>query len=99
CNRNDGSTVGQKLDNAVSRTEQGAADASQTVKDKTANMSQAVGDATITAAVNADLAKDPDLSALRINVDTKDGRVSLNGTAPSDDAKQRAERLALGEKG
>ena len=99
CNRNDGSTVGQKLDNAVARTEQGAAEASKTVKDKTADMSAAVGDATITAAVNADLAKDPDLSALRINVDTKDGRVSLYGSAPSDEAKQRAERLALAEKG
>ena len=100
CNRNDdGSTVGQKLDKAVARTEQGAAEASKTVKDKTADMSAAVGDATITAAVNADLAKDPDLSTLRINVDTKDGRVSLYGSAPSDDAKQRAERLALAEKG
>jgi hyperosmotically inducible periplasmic protein len=99
CNKNDGTTIGQKLDTAVAKTEQGAADASRAVKDKTADMGQAVGDATITAAVNADLAKDPDLSALRINVDTKDGRVTLNGTAPSDDAKQRAERLALAEKG
>ena len=99
CNRNDGSTIGQKLDSAVAKTEAGAAEASKTVKEKTADMSQAVGDATITAAVNADLAKDADLSALRINVDTKDGRVSLYGSAPSDDAKQRAERMALAEKG
>jgi hyperosmotically inducible protein len=99
CNRNDGTTVGQKLDTAVAKTEQGAADASKSVKDATANVAQSVNDATITAAVNADLAKDPDLSALRINVDTRDGRVTLNGTAPSDDAKQRAERLALAEKG
>ena len=99
CNRNDGTTLGQKTDSAISRTEQGAANASRSVKDATANVGQAVNDATITAAVNADLAKDNELSALRINVDTKDGRVVLNGTAPSDDAKQRAERLALGEKG
>ena len=99
CNRNDGMTAGQKLDNAVAKTEAGATDASRAVKEKTAEMGQAVNDATITAAVNADLAKDPDLSAIRINVDTKDGRVSLYGSAPSDDAKQRAERLALGEKG
>ena len=99
CNKNDDTTIGQKLDSAVAKTEQGAADASKTVKEKTADMGQAVNDATITAAVNADLAKDPDLSAIRINVDTRDGRVTLNGTAPSDDAKQRAERLALAEKG
>ena len=99
CNRNDGSTVGQKLDNAVARTEAGAADASRTVKDKTADVAQSVNDATITAAVNADLAKDPDLSALRINVDTHDGRVSLYGSAPNDAAKMRAEKLAMSEKG
>jgi len=99
CNRNDGSTVGQKLDTAVAKTEQGAADASRAVKNKTADVAQSVNDATITAAVNADLAKDPDLSALRINVDTHDGRVALYGSAPSEDAKMRAEKLAMGEKG
>ena len=99
CNRNEGTTVGQKLDSAVSRTQQGAADASRAVKDKTADVAQSVNDATITAAVNADLAKDPDLSALRINVDTHDGRVALYGSAPSEDAKMRAEKLAMSEKG
>jgi len=100
CNRtDDGSTVGQKIDNAVSRTETGAADASRAVKDKTATVAQSVNDATITASVNADLAKDPELSALRINVDTHDGRVALYGSAPSEDAKMRAEKLAMGEKG
>jgi len=98
CNRNDGSTVGQKLDTAVAKTEQGAADASRAVKNKTADVAQSVNDATITAAVNADLAKDPELSALRINVDTHDGRVALYGSAPSEDAKMRAEKLAMGEK-
>jgi osmotically-inducible protein OsmY len=99
CNRNEGTTVGQKLDSAVAKTEQGAADASRAVKNKTADVAQSVNDATITAAVNADLAKDPELSALRINVDTHDGRVALYGSAPSEDAKMRAEKLAMGEKG
>ena len=99
CNRNDGTTVGQKVDSAIARTEQGAANASRSAKEATANAAQSVNDATITAAVNADLAKDSELSALRINVDTRDGRVTLNGTAPNADAKQRAERLALAEKG
>jgi osmotically-inducible protein OsmY len=99
CNRNDGATVGQKVDSAIARTEQGAANATRSAKEATANAAQSVNDATITAAVNADLAKDSELSALRINVDTRDGRVTLNGTAPNADAKQRAERLALAEKG
>lgn len=51
-------------------------------------------DASITAAVKADLARDPDLSALRIDVDTHDGNVSLSGTAPSAAAKERATGIA-----
>ena len=58
-----------------------------------------MADAAITASVNADLAKDPDLSALKINVDTANGHVTLRGSAPSDDAKQRATKLASNVKG
>ena len=52
------------------------------------------GDAAITVAVNAALAKDDQLSALRINVDTVDGRVSLAGAAPNEAARDRATTLA-----
>mgnify|MGYP000650324811 CR=1 FL=1 len=54
----------------------------------------AIDDATITAQVNAGLAKDPDLSALKINVDTVNGKVTLNGPAPSTVARDRAETIA-----
>jgi hyperosmotically inducible periplasmic protein len=97
--RDDGTTVGQKIDQAVTKTESSTADATQKMKEAGSQMGQSVSDATITAAVNADLAKDPELSALRINVDTRDGRVALYGSAPSEEAKQRAEKLALAEKG
>lgn len=60
---------------------------------------EAVSDVGITAAVSAGLAKDPDLSALKINVDTRDGVVSLNGPAPSAAAKARAESIAQAVKG
>ena len=60
---------------------------------------EAVSDVSITAAVSAGLAKDPDLSALKINVDTRDGVVSLNGPAPSAAAKARAESIAQAVKG
>jgi len=59
----------------------------------------AVGDAAITVAVNAELAKDAQLSALRIDVDTLDGRVTLAGSAPSDAARDRATLLAQSVKG
>lgn len=51
-------------------------------------------DATITTKVNTGLSVDRDLSALRIDVDTRDGVVTLTGKAPSEDAKRRAERIA-----
>lgn len=58
-----------------------------------------VDDVAITASVSAALVKDPDLSAIKINVDTKNGSVSLNGPAPSVAAKERATSIAQGVKG
>jgi len=45
------------------------------------------------------LAKDPGLSALRIDVDTRGGEVTLSGSAPDLAAKDRASQLAWGIKG
>jgi hyperosmotically inducible periplasmic protein len=53
-----------------------------------------VDDAAITAKVNASLAKDKDLSAIRIDVDTQDGVVTLSGLAPSASAKEHASEVA-----
>jgi hyperosmotically inducible periplasmic protein len=80
------------------------------VKDGMANMTDAakragtaagatVDDAAITASVAAGLAKDPDLSAIKIDVDTKAGAVSLKGPAPTAAAKARAEEIAKGVQG
>jgi len=56
-------------------------------------------DAVITASVAAGLIKDPDLSALKIDVDTKKGVVSLYGPAPSEAARMRATDIAKAVKG
>lgn len=58
------------------------------------SVSHTAADAAVTASINAELARDPDLSALKIDVDTTDGRVLLSGKAPSDAARDRATRLA-----
>lgn len=58
-----------------------------------------VDDAAITASVKTALARDSDLSALQINVDTDKGRVALHGTAPSAAAKEHATTLASNVKG
>jgi hyperosmotically inducible periplasmic protein len=75
--------------------------------DKAANDTRAMGasaggkvdDASITAKVNAGLAKDKDLSAVKIDVDTKDGVVTLSGPAPTATAKEKAAEIARTVKG
>lgn len=93
CGRNDdGRTAGEQIDSAIAKTEQKAAEAKAEIK-------QDVNDATITASINAELARDPGLSALRIDVDTSQGNVALKGTAPDAAAKDRATQLAAAVKG
>lgn len=116
CSKTEEPTVGQRLDSAVEKTEQAAADArakaeaamqsaetkmekgaasaDATAKQAADTAKGAIDDATITAQVNAGLAKDPDLSAVKINVDTVNGKVTLNGPAPSTVARDRAETIA-----
>ena len=59
----------------------------------------AVNDAAITTAVKAGFLKDPGLSVLKIDVDTKEGVVLLNGIADDAAAKERASQIAQGVKG
>jgi osmotically-inducible protein OsmY len=81
---------------AVADTTAKAGTAIENAADK---LGDKAADAGITASVNAELAKDPSLSALKINVDTNNGRVLLRGTAPSPVARDRATTLAKGIKG
>lgn len=71
----------------------------EAAKDAGSAMAKAADDATITAAVSAGLAKDPDLSAIKIDVDTEAGKVTLRGPAPNPVAKERAEEIAKNVKG
>ena len=63
------------------------------------SMAGIADDAAITASISAEFAKDADLSAFKINVDTKDGNVSLNGPAPTAAARDKATKLAKSIKG
>jgi osmotically-inducible protein OsmY len=64
-----------------------------------ASAADKVDDASITAKVNASLAKDKELSAIKIDVDTQNGVVTLSGPAPSATAKERASEVARTVKG
>jgi hyperosmotically inducible periplasmic protein len=75
------------------------AEVKDAAKDAGAAVSATVDDAAITASVSAGLARDPDLSAIKIDVDTKAGVVSLKGPAPTAAAKARAEEIAKGVQG
>lgn len=101
----DDRTAGQRLDGAISEAKQTAQetkrDAQQAINDaensaaraadKTA---QATGDMAITAKVNAALVADDKLKATQINVDTKEGQVTLTGQAPDAQSRERATTLA-----
>jgi osmotically-inducible protein OsmY len=62
-------------------------------------VSESIDDASITMHVKAALAGDRATSALRTEVDTKDGAVTLSGTAASGAEKTLAERRAMAVKG
>jgi osmotically-inducible protein OsmY len=78
-------------------------DATQKVQasgNKTASsMAGTFEDVAITASVAAGFAKDADLSAIKINVDTKNGNVTLYGPAPTSAARDCATTIAKSIKG
>lgn len=93
------SSTGAAADKATAAMGKAADTVAGKIDSAATTVGSKVADASITASVNAELAKDPALSALRINVDTSDGRVLLKGTAPDQIARERATRLAAGVKG
>jgi len=58
-----------------------------------------IDDATITASVKSKLVADKPANLTRVDVDTNNGTVYLNGTVETPDQKTRAEQLAWQAKG
>lgn len=106
CDRNDdGRTTGQKLDAAMAGAERKGEQAAAEVRSASKELGKEIGkasdqtmdkvkDAAITSAINAKLVADSRLSALRIDVDTVGGHVTLNGSAPDNASKDYATTLA-----
>lgn len=86
------SKAGDAVKDATQKAESDAGKAAESMVGK-------VDDVAITASVAAGLAKDGDLSAIKIDVDTKDGKVSLYGPAPTAAARDRATTIAKSIKG
>ena len=89
---------GERADNRTSSTLPGETIAAKTERaaDKATT---AVGDAATTASVKTALIAEPNLSALKIDVDTVNGVVTLNGTVENADQKARAISIAQGVNG
>jgi hyperosmotically inducible periplasmic protein len=87
--------VAQKTDQAVVAVQ----DAVTPVGASAAEAGKGLSDSAITASIKTDLLKDPDLSVLKIDVDTKGGVVTLNGLTGDEAARSRAGRLANSIKG
>jgi osmotically-inducible protein OsmY len=79
--------VGEKIDRTTSQV---AAKTEAAADKATAK----VGDAAITGSVKTALIAEPNLSALKIDVDTVNGVVTLNGTVDNADQKSRAMSIA-----
>ena len=87
------------VESASAALREGADQAKAAATKASASVSINSDDAVITASVAAGLIKDPDLSAIKIDIDTKQGVVSLYGPAPSEAARMRATDIAKAVKG
>ena len=89
----------RSVDAAKANADKAVANAGEAARDAGDAAGSKVSDAVITTSVNAQLVKDPALSALKIDVDTSGGRVALKGAAPTLAAKDRETQLASAVKG
>ncbi|MES1244362.1 MAG: BON domain-containing protein [Acidobacteriota bacterium] len=105
----DGDEVKREVDQAGEQARRGAEQVQQGAKEVGAALErgaekvqrevgpiveEALDDATITAKVKANLITDPEVRALSIDVDTIDGRVTLQGKVETEGQKAEAEKLA-----
>ncbi|MCB1888760.1 MAG: BON domain-containing protein [Rhodocyclaceae bacterium] len=89
-----GETMERKAESTGDYLERKAEAAGETVSNAIGDAGQVVEDAAITTAVKAELIKSDDVNALKIDVDTRDGEVTLSGIAPNDAAREQAAALA-----
>jgi osmotically-inducible protein OsmY len=84
--------MGQKIDQTAERAKEKTQEAS-------AQAGAALDDGRITAAVKAGILAEPGLKVMMIDVDTRDGKVTLTGSADSSANVQKAEQIASGVQG
>jgi osmotically-inducible protein OsmY len=85
--RNSADTAGQKVDRAANKM-------ATATDNATAKAAAAIDDATITTKVKTAVLAEPGLKTLQIDVDTKNGVVTLAGTVDTPALKDRAQQVA-----
>jgi osmotically-inducible protein OsmY len=99
CNKAGEPTAGQRVDGVIADAKQATQEVKKSGAQAADSMKSGAMDATITTKVNAALAADDKLSAIKIDVDTSNGRVTLNGSAPDPVSRERATSLAAAVEG
>ena len=91
--------VGDDLGSRVDNANVSVATIAASISDTALLTTLAITDSAVTASIKTDLIKDPDLRAMKIDVETRDGVVSLNGLAYDEESRARAARIAQSNKG
>ena len=99
CDKRDDQTVGQTIDKGLAGAKAELKDAKEATKEAASKGGAAASDATITTKINVALVADDQLKALKIDVDTKDGKVVLTGVAPDAISRDRATAMAKAVEG
>lgn len=100
CDRNKpGETAGQKLDRTGERAGDKMDQAAADIKQKAGQAGDKLDDAAITAKVKTALIGEPGLKALKINVDTANGVVTLTGAVDTPQNLERATQVAQAVQG
>jgi len=92
-------TAGKKIDQAMDKMGKKVEQTAERAKEQTAKAEQAIDDTTITAKVKAGILTEPGLKVLKIDVDTRNGLVTLTGSADSAQDVQRATQIASNVQG
>jgi len=90
-----GDSLGSKVDHADTTVSSVAA----TISDRALIWTLEVPDSAITASIMTDLIRDPALGPQKIDVETRDGVVWLNGLTEDRETRERAEQIARSIKG
>ena len=95
CDRKPSSeTAGQKLDRTTERAGEKMDQAAADAKLRAGQAKDTVDDAAITAKVKTAMIAEPGLKAMKINVDTANGVVTLTGTVETPQSLERATQVA-----